>query len=61
MCISQKDLKEYQLIMDKMSKLDVLSDLDKKFLLEHNLKQKFDAYNIVLDVVNKLNRSNVSS
>lgn len=47
--------------MNKMSKLDRLSDLDKKFLIEHNLKQKYDAYNVVLDVVHKLNRSNVSS
>lgn len=61
MCISQKDLKDYQLIMAKMSKLDALSKDDKKFLLDHNLKQKYDAYSIVLDVVNKLNRSNVSS
>jgi len=61
MCISQKDLKDYQLIMNKMSKLRPLSEKDKKFLLEHNLKQKYDAYGIVLDVVNKLNRSNVSS
>jgi hypothetical protein len=54
MCISQKDLKDYQLIMAKMSQLDVLSEEDKKFLLDHNLKQKYDAYTIVLDVVNKL-------
>jgi hypothetical protein len=61
MCISQKDLKDYQLIMAKMSKLDALSEQDKKFLYEHNLKQKYEAYSVVLDVVSKLNRSNVSS
>jgi len=61
MCISQKDLKEYNLIMAKMSKLGALSEQDKKFLYEHNLKQKYDAYNIVLDVMQKLNGSNVPS
>ena len=61
MCISQKDLKEYNLIMAKMSNLDALSEQDKKFLYEHNLKQKYDAYNIVLEVVEKLNGSNVPS
>lgn len=47
--------------MAKMSKLDALSEQDKKFLYEHNLKQKYEAYSVVLDVVSKLNRSNVSS
>ena len=47
--------------MAKMSKLGALSEQDKKFLYEHNLKQKYDAYNIVLDVMQKLNGSNVPS
>jgi len=65
MCIKQGDLKEYQNIMAKMSKLSPLSEKDKDFLYEHNLRQRYDAYKIVLETVSdlqeKLNRSNVSS
>jgi indole-3-glycerol phosphate synthase len=61
MCINQRDLREYQVIMAKMSRLAPLSNQDKQFLYEHNLKQKYDAYVVVLSVVEQLNRSNVSS
>jgi hypothetical protein len=51
--------------MAKMSKLSPLSEKDKDFLYEHNLRQRYDAYKIVLETVStlqeKLNRSNVSS
>jgi hypothetical protein len=61
MCINQKDVQAYNLIMKKMSKHEQLSEQDKEFMVEHDLKQKYDAYNLLLDLKQRLYGSNVSS
>lgn len=61
MCLNREDIDEYNLIMNKMSKHQSLSESDKNFMQDHGLKQKYDAYNLLLELKERFYGSNVSS
>ena len=61
MCIKREDIDEYNLIMKKMSKHQSLSESDKLFMQDHGLKDRYDAYNLLLELKERFYGSNVSS
>jgi len=58
MCLTIADVKEYQSIVAKMSRAMPLSEKDERFLVTHNLNEKFMGYKSYLSALSILEQKN---